>query len=338
MNHGYIGDKFPNKKNIRGVYDMSESFWSSIEIKDFAKSFVDTIHEPFVLLDKDKKVIYVSGGFCDFFKVTVDETIGNVLYNIGNRQWDIPELRMLLDKILQNEKSFKAFEVKHYFPTIGHKIMMLNGRIIETEVPIEHIILLAIKDITDIRKKENEVREYDARFRLLFETARDGLLLIDHNTGRIVNSNPAISSILGYSEEDFKGRSLQDVGLIDEVEFQNVLSNLKIFGFVFFEYFPARTKEGITIDTEIYIVDRTKLIQCNVRDITERKKRENELRIYHENLAETVKEKTRELCDKINTLETFNKAFVGREMRMIELKKIIGELEEEVLCLKQSIL
>lgn len=317
---------------------MSESFWSSIEIKDFAKSFVDTIHEPFLLLDKDKKVIYVSGGFCDFFKVTVGETTGNVLYNIGNRQWDIPELRMLLDKILQNEKSFKDFEVDHYFPTIGHKIILLNGRIIEAEGKFGHMILLAIKDITDIRNKENKLKEHDARFRLLFETSHDGLLLIDYNTGRIVNSNPAITNILGYSEEDFKGRSLHNVGLIDEVEFQNVLSNLKIFGFVYFDDFSAKTKEGKTIDTEIYIVDRTKLIQCNVRDITERKKKENELRIYHENLAEMVKEKTRELSVKINNLETFNKAFVGREMRMIELKKIIGELEEEVTSLKQSVL
>jgi PAS domain S-box-containing protein len=315
---------------------MSENVWSNIEIKDFAKSFVDTIHEPFLLLDKEKKVLYVNGGFCDFFKVTVDETIGNILYNIGNRQWDIPELRMLLDKILQNEKSFKALEVEHYFPTVGQKIMMLNGRIIEAEGNLEQIILLAIKDITDIRKKEKEVKEHDARFRLLFETAHDGLLLMDYNTGGIVDSNPAITSILGYSAEDFKGRSLQDVGLIDEVEFQNVLSNLKIFGFVYFDNFSAKTKEGKTIDTEIYIVDRTKLIQCNVRDITERKKKENELRTYHENLAETVKERTRELSAKINDLKTFNKAFVGHEMRMIELKKIIGELEKEVTYLKKS--
>ena len=75
-----------------------------------------------------------------------------------------------------------------------------------------------------------------------------------------------------------------------------------------------------------------------MRDITQRKKTENELRIYHENLAETVKERTRELTAKINDLETFNKAFVGREMRMIELKKIIGELEEEMTSLKKSVL
>jgi PAS domain S-box-containing protein len=264
--------------------------------------------------------------------------MGNVLYNIGKGQWNIPKLRMLLDDILQNEKSFRALEIENYFPTIGHKIMLLNGRIIEEERNPEQIILLAIKDITDIRKKENELKEHDARFRLLFETAHDGLLLIDYNSGQIVDSNPAITHILGYSHEDFKGKSLQDVGIIDDVGFQNVISNLKIFGFIFFEYLPAKTKEGKTIDTEIYIVDRTKLIQCNVRDITERKRKENELRIYHENLAETVKERTRELTAKINDLETFNKAFLGREMRMIELKKIIGELEEEMTSLKKSVL
>lgn len=75
-----------------------------------------------------------------------------------------------------------------------------------------------------------------------------------------------------------------------------------------------------------------------MRDITERKKTENELRIYHENLAETVKERTKQLDAKIHDLEAFNKVFVGREMRMIELKKIIDECEKEVTSLKKSVL
>jgi len=304
-----------------------------VDVKDFAKSFVDTIHEPFLLLDKDKKITYVNRGFCDTFKVTVDETIGKVIYNIGKWQWDIPRLRMALDDLLQNEKFFNGFVVEHDFPTIGRKVMMLNARIIEGKH--EPLILLGIVDFTGIRKRENKLKEYDARFKRSFETAHDGLLLIEYNTGQIVNSNPAISSMLGYSAEDFKGKSLKDVGLI-ELEFQDLISNLKEFGFIHFDYFPAKTKEGKTIDTEIYLVDRTKLIQCNVRDITERKKKENELHIYHENLAEKVKEKNMELNAKIQDLETFNKAFVGRELRMIELKKIIEELEKEVASLKKS--
>ncbi|MCE8424433.1 MAG: PAS domain-containing protein, partial [Candidatus Methanoperedens sp.] len=68
-------------------YEVSTFEDLTIRVKDFAKSFVDTIHEPFLLLDKDKKVIYVNRSFCDTFKVTVDETIGNVLYDIGKREW-----------------------------------------------------------------------------------------------------------------------------------------------------------------------------------------------------------------------------------------------------------
>lgn len=299
-------------------------------MKDFANSLIDTIHEPFLLMSEDKIIMYANKSFYDDFKVTHEETIGKRVYEIGNGQWDIPKFHTLLDKILQDKEEFKGLEVETDFPTIGHKIMVLNARMVQLEPRTIEFIFLAIKDITDVRNKENELKEYEARYRRQFDTAHDGLLLLEYNTGRIVNSNPAISSILGYSLEDFKGKTLQDIGINDDMEFQNVLSNLKDFGFVYYDYIVAKTKEGKTIDIELYLVDRTKLIQCNVRDITERKKKETELRIYYENLVETVKKNTAKLKEKIRDLEP-----MMVENKMAELKETIKELEAEVLSLKK---
>lgn len=112
-----------------------------------------------MVLNKDKKVMYANTSFYDYFKVTPDETIGNVIYDIGNRRCEIPKLQMLLDEILIDKKAVINFEIEHDFIVIGHKIMKLNARIIEVQGIPEHIILTAIEDITYVRKKENELKE-----------------------------------------------------------------------------------------------------------------------------------------------------------------------------------
>ena len=112
-----------------------------------------------MVLNKDKKVMYANTSFYDYFKVTPDETIGNVIYDIGNRQCNIPKLQILLDEILIDKKAVMNFEIDHDFTIIGKKIMRVNARIIEVQGIPEHIILTAIEDITSIRKKENELRE-----------------------------------------------------------------------------------------------------------------------------------------------------------------------------------
>ena len=103
--------------------------------------------------------MYANTSFYDYFKVTPDETIGNIIYDIGNRQCNIPKLQMLLDEILIDKKAVMNFEINHDFTIIGKKIMRVNARIIEVQGIPEHIILTAIEDITYIRKKENELKE-----------------------------------------------------------------------------------------------------------------------------------------------------------------------------------
>src|ERR1035437_90031 len=121
---------------------------SAEEVSELAENIIDTVREPLLLLDKDLRVVKASRSFYDFFMVSSDETIGTLIYDLGNHQWNIPKLRELLETILPEKATFDNYEVEHDFSTIGKRIMLLNARQIERALGKEKIILLAIEDIT----------------------------------------------------------------------------------------------------------------------------------------------------------------------------------------------
>jgi len=116
---------------------------------EFAESIINTVREPLISLDQDLRVVTVSRSFYDFFKVKPEETVGQLIYDLGNRQWDIPKLRELLETILPQKAAFDNYEVEHEFVGIGRRTMLLNARQIEQVIGKERIILLAIEDITE---------------------------------------------------------------------------------------------------------------------------------------------------------------------------------------------
>ena len=118
------------------------------------EDIVGTIREPLLVMDSDLKVISASRSFYTFFKVKPEETVGQLIYDLGNKQWDIPKLRELLENILPEKVAFDNYEVEHEFTTIGRRTMLLNARQIERAMGKERIILLAIEDITERKKIE----------------------------------------------------------------------------------------------------------------------------------------------------------------------------------------
>ena len=121
------------------------------EIQDalkYAESIVETMREPLVVLNSDLKIITANHSFYDTFKVMPEETIGNFIYDLGNRQWDIPKLRVLFEDILPHDTVFNGYEVEHDFLNIGHKVIMLNARQIFRKNIGSHIILLAMEDMS----------------------------------------------------------------------------------------------------------------------------------------------------------------------------------------------
>jgi len=134
-----IKDITERKNNERAIRDTRE----------YAENIVATLREPFVVLDRDLKVITGNRSFYKTFEMTPEEIEGRYIYEIGNREWDIPQLRQLLEDILPRNISFSDFEVEYDFQRIGRRVMLLNARRICKEANITQMILLVIEDITE---------------------------------------------------------------------------------------------------------------------------------------------------------------------------------------------
>lgn len=132
----------------------------------YIKTVVDTLREPFLILDKDLKVISANKTFYAVFQVTKEETEGKKVYDLGNGQWNITRLRILLEDILPQNTFFEDFRVEHDFPKIGFKIMMLNARRVFTHSDERPIMLLAMEDVTKQKQLEDQLRDYAKKLTL----------------------------------------------------------------------------------------------------------------------------------------------------------------------------
>jgi two-component system CheB/CheR fusion protein len=127
-------------------------------VQKYAESIVETIREPLIVLTPDLKVISANRSFYETFQVTPKVTRGKYIFDIGNHQWDIPALRELLEEIIPENAHFNNFEVDHEFPVIGRRTMLLNARRIYREGKGTEMILLALEDITERKRADEEIR------------------------------------------------------------------------------------------------------------------------------------------------------------------------------------
>ncbi len=174
-------------------------------------NILGSIREPLVLLDQDLKVVTANLSFYRTFDVKPDETEGELIYDLGNRQWDIPGLRKLLEDILPQNTAFHDFEVEHDFESIGRKVMHLNARRIYDDGDRPEMIMLAIEDVTEREyyKKHLEelVEERTAEIRTLkdqLEAERAYLqeeIKLVHNHEDIIGKSDAINYVFFKVEQ-----------------------------------------------------------------------------------------------------------------------------------------
>ena len=136
---------FPFRK--RGSTDLEHG-------RALAQAIVDTVREPLLVLDQDLRVVGASRSFYLKFQASREDTVGHLLYALGDGQWDIPALRVLLEKIVPEHAVLEDYEVAHEFPGIGKRILLLNARRVFYASDTNTLVLLAIEDVTDRRAAE----------------------------------------------------------------------------------------------------------------------------------------------------------------------------------------
>jgi PAS domain S-box-containing protein len=168
------------------------------------------------------------------------------------------------------------------------------------------------REIEERIQAEESLRQSEERYRKLFETTKDGLFLLKSGEMRIINSNPAATDILGYDKNELNGKRLQEVGVFtDEEEYSRAVQDMHHHGYSRVENVLVAKKNGDTILADIMIVNRTDVVQCNIRDFTERRKTEELL---------------------ANILENVDEGFlvVDREYRIITANRAYGEMQKAV--------
>ena len=193
--------------------------------EDYFKNIFNTVREAILILDENMRVLSANRSFFTIFKVDATNTIGSLLYDLGNGQWNIPHLRVLLEDILPNNDTVDDYKIEHTFESIGQKTMLLNARKIAEKKKGPPIILLAIEDITARMEIENglekarkeleatKIDEDEARefAESIINTVREPLISLDQDL-RVVTASRSFYEFFKVKPEETVGQLIYDLG------------------------------------------------------------------------------------------------------------------------------
>jgi two-component system CheB/CheR fusion protein len=285
---------------------------SEDEAREYSESIINTVREPLIVLDQDLRVVTASRSFYEVFKVNPKETVGQLIYDLGNKQWNIPKLRELLETILPQKATFDNYEVEHDFATIGRRIMLLNARQIQRVLGKERVILLAIEDITErreienglekarkelevIKQSEDEAREYSES---IINTVREPLIVLDQDL-RVVTASRSFYEVFKVNPKETVGQLIYDLGnkqwnipKLREL-LETILPQKATFDNYEVEHDFATIGRRIMLLNARQIqrvLGKERIILLAIEDITERREIENGLEKAHEELKELAAE------------------------------------------------
>ena len=167
------------------------------DIQNYAQNIVDTVREPLLILDATLRVRSANRAFYQTFHVSPRETEGRLIYELGNGQWDIPDLRTLLEDIVPKSSVFDDFELEHTFPDIGRRVMLLNARKLQAGQHGE-LLVLAMEDVTARKEAEEALLKAGALQRAIFNSANFSSIATDEK-GVIQIFNVGAERMLGYA-------------------------------------------------------------------------------------------------------------------------------------------
>src|SRR3954453_22887328 len=188
---------------VLAMEDVTERRRSEADLKaieTYAQNIVDTVREPLLILDTTLRVRSGNRAFYQTFQVSSEETENRLIYELGNGQWDIPDLRTLLEDIVPKSSVFNDFELEHTFPVIGRRVMLLNARRLEAGHHGE-LLVLAREDVTARKRAEEALLKAGALQSAIFNSANFSSIATDEK-GVIQIFNVGAERMLGYTAAD----------------------------------------------------------------------------------------------------------------------------------------
>ena len=192
------------------IHDLKRSELAIAAAREYAENIIGTMREPLLVLDPDLRVESVNRAFYRTFRVTPADTIGKFIYDLGNRQWDIPEFRALLEEILPQSNTIEDFLVEGAFESLGRRTMLVNARRMHSTAGIQGRIVVAIEDVTERKQAEEKLRNSEQRF-TRFMQHLPGLAWIKDADGYYVYANDAAEKAFRTPRTALYGKSDRDI-------------------------------------------------------------------------------------------------------------------------------
>ncbi|BDI33962.1 hypothetical protein CCAX7_60130 [Capsulimonas corticalis] len=252
----------------------------------YVRNIGDTIRDALLVLDTDLRVLAANALFHTTFRMAADEIKNQFFANLGDGQWHIPELLALLADVSPKMPTFDDFEVSGDFPELGQRVIRISARELIGHDSHAALIVLFIEDVSDQKRASQALLVSELRYRRLFETARDGILILSSEHGKITDANPYMTELLGYPHDELVGKELWEICLLkDEEASRDAFRQLKEQGYIRYEDLPLASKgdkkREVEFVSNIYQEGNTQVIQCNIRDVTERKLLEAKVAVEH---------------------------------------------------------
>jgi two-component system, chemotaxis family, CheB/CheR fusion protein len=259
------------------IDEVTRALEAAEAARDLAEGIVETVQHPLLVLDHEFRIRRVTSAFYNDFQVTPEETLGRSIFSVGNAQWNTPQLRTLLEEALIRDVSFRDLDIEHEFPGIGKRTMRLNARRISGRDRTSHTLLLAIEDLTE-RKEAAEIQ-----YRRLFESAKDGIIVVDGSSGQIMDVNPYFLELTRYSRPEIVGKEFWEIPPFRKAEEgRRLVPEAREREVTRYDSVRLQAHDGRQLLVDMIANrDRVKgqlLIQVNIRDVTERRRAEDDLR------------------------------------------------------------
>ena len=273
----------------------------------YAESIVETVREPLLVVDENLQILSANRSFYQTFQIPVPKNEVSVLAEFAKSLWGIPAVKQSMEELVKNNLELTDIEVKNDFPKIGQKIMRINARELRQSRDQPKRFLLALEDITQRYRAEQ-------RSRALLEYAPDAMVVVNGN-GKIVLINEQTTNLFGYTKDELIGQSLEI--LLPEAYRDKHVSQWN-------EYFIApnvtpmgalrnllgKRKDGSEFPIEVSLspfeTAEDLFVLSAIRDVTERKRIEKELRQHKDHLEELVEKRTADLEASNKELESYS--------------------------------